>query len=183
MVAKCNRNSRIVLRRKVKNGMIKTGVREWTPKELADLPGYQYTYEEGAEYLDEEMQRVNRYYASTDGGDMIKIMPPIKKKLSKKLLNDFKKLGAEFTDEELREIEISLDEIDHFDIDALKEQGYDAAQIKAFELCQPKDREIGMTKDSPVTVHNKIKKLKNINYDYYVAEANKIIDYKLKLEE
>ena len=150
MVAKCNRNSRIVLR-KGKN--------------------------------DEEMQRVNRYYASTDGGDMIKIMPPIKKKLSKKLLNDFKKLGAEFTDEELREIEISLDEIDHFDIDALKEQGYDAAQIKAFELCQPKDREIGMTKDSPVTVHNKIKKLKNINYDYYVAEANKIIDYKLKLDE
>ena len=132
---------------------------------------------------DEEQQRVNRYYASTDGGDLIKIMTPIRKKLSKKLLSEFKKLGAEFNDDELEGIRIALGEIDYFDIPELIKQGYNQAQIKAFELCQPKDREIELLKESKVTVHNKIDKLTNINYDYYIDEAIKLIEYKIKLED
>ena len=124
---------------------------------------------------DEEMQRVNRYYASTDGGSLIKIMPPIKKKLTKKLQTDFKRLGAEFTDEELEDLNTALQQIYYFDIDELREDGYSEPQLAAFELCQPKDREIGVTKESLVTIHNEMGDLQNVNYDYYVDEAMKLI--------
>ncbi len=125
---------------------------------------------------DQPLQKVNRYYASVDGGNIIKIMPPAKKKLTKKLLADFKKLGAEFDDEELKHIDVVLQEIDTFDIDSLREQGYNKAQIAAFEMCQPKEREINMCKESKVTVHNRIGKLKNVNFDYYINKAYKDIN-------
>ena len=125
---------------------------------------------------DEELQRNNRYYASTNGGQLIKIMPPRAKKLTKKLLTDFKRLGAEFDKSELNEISDALEEIRFFDMDELRELGYNQAQLKAFELCQPQDREIGVTKESKVTVHNRIDKLTNVNYDYYVDEAMKLIN-------
>lgn len=122
------------------------------------------------------LQRNNRYYASNRGGKLIKMMPPIRKKLTKALLNDFRKLKADFTKHELEEIDEALKSCEAFDIEALRELGIDECKLKALELCQPQQREIGMTKDSFVTVHNEIQEMTDINYDYYVREAHKIIN-------
>ena len=82
----------------------------------------------------------------------------------------------EFDDDELHSISVALQTIQYFDIDDLREKGYNDAQLAAFELCQPKKREIGMTKESLVTVHNQMSKLRDVNFDYYIDEAMKLIN-------
>jgi hypothetical protein len=130
---------------------------------------------------DEYLQRNNRYYASTIGGEIIKVMPPVKKRLTKKLLAQFKKLGAEFDKTELSQIEMALNEMIVFDIAALRSQGETEARLSALELCQPKKREISQCKESLVTIHNHIEDMIHVNYDYYLNKALKLIsEIKLK---
>lgn len=126
----------------------------------------------------ESLQRNNRYYASTTGGEIIKIMPPIKRKVTKKLLNDFKKLGAEFTDAEIAWINGHMQMITTIDLHNSLDN-WTQEQRDAIKLCQPKDREISQCKESLVTVHNEVRRLRNVNYDYYINQTNKLIN-KLK---
>ena len=138
---------------------------------------------------DELLQRINRYYCSNTGGTLMKIMNPLPKKISKKLEEDWTKLGVEFTEEQLKTIRCKMKFKQEFGLDDLGEvkmvdpKGkiyFDLDEDERLDMaigtCQPRHRYIGQCNDSFVTVHNTIAPLVDVNTDYYVNEAKKLVE-------
>lgn len=122
----------------------------------------------------EELQRVNRYYASTDGGSLVKIMPPRSRKITKKMETQWRKLGIEFDREQRKDIAKALQYCNEITPEDLGCEHEDCEE--ALSDCQPRWREIAQSKDSLVTVINTIEPLYALNTDYYEAEAMKLVD-------
>lgn len=143
---------------------------------------------------DEELQRNNRYYASTEGGNITKIMKPLGKKWTKTLETELTRLGVTLDEEATDYAKYCManmmacdynDIADGINIKESDELGrstkYKALNKNArldlaLDLFQPKIRESGISKNSLVTIHNTVDEMVNVNYDYYINETQKLID-------
>lgn len=109
------------------------------------------------------LQNTCRYYISKDGdGQLIKIMPPLPKG----------KLGKEWKHPETGGIQFSKNKTEE---NRLKKGGYEFQ--KDIEI-PPEERRIGINTGWNVRVCNDIKKFKgmsDIDYDYYIQEAEKLV--------
>jgi hypothetical protein len=107
-------------------------------------------YIDGFEIIDEEIGKMNRYYVSNDGVELIKKLPPTEKNM--------------MSDTDKHKIKVDMNQLNIFDI--LEED----VQV------EPKDREGNLEAGYKCTIFNKyITGDYDINYDYYINECNKII--------
>lgn len=141
----------------------------------------------------EVLQKVNRYFASTDGDQMIKTMPPVSRSLNSVIKMELKRLGvvlgesaAAFVHTCMREkTEVTWEDIrDNTEVLPSDEMGRMKKYVNfppkkrlamALELFQPLPRRSSVC-SSPVTVHNTLEEMKNINYDYYIEETKKLVE-------
>ena len=103
---------------------------------------------------DTSLSKMNRYYVSNEGSELIKKLPP----LDKNKLTDTEKVKL-----------INPDQVNLFDF------------IEDTVTIEPKDRETNIESGWKCTIFNKyIEKKHNneydVNYDYYINECNKIIN-------
>lgn len=105
----------------------------------------------GLEIIDTELARMNRYYVSNEGVELIKKLPPLEK--NKLTHTDKEKLK-------------NPSQLNIFDI------------IEDTALIDPNDREHNIEAGYKCILFNKYKESNdyNINYDYYINECNKIIN-------
>ena len=108
-------------------------------------------------------QNICRYYVSNAGGKLIKIMPPLANgdKLQVTLMNPL-------TEETM---------------DCIKKPDFDKAERKGFTekvgetIIPAEERRIGIDTDWNIKTCNDIKSFAwDINYDYYISEAKKLVD-------
>jgi hypothetical protein len=105
----------------------------------------------GVEVIDDELNKMNRYYISNNGDELIKKLPPLAKNY--------------LTDTEQHNLKIGGGQLDIFDvIDDIK--------------VEPSDRESNIESGSKCTLFNIYNNNLNydINYDYYIKECYKIIN-------
>ena len=106
---------------------------------------------EGTIITDNKLGRVNRYYVSKTGNQLIKILPPLEK--------NYITQTDKFKEKHPNQMNI-------FDV------------IEDEILVDPKNRETNIEAGWKCTLFNKYKKLEdyNISYNYYISEINKLID-------
>ena len=104
----------------------------------------------GAKVKDKKLGKVNRYYVSTNGNDLIKVLPP----LEKNKITEVEKLKKK-----------SPGQINIFDF------------IEDKYTIEPKNRESFIEAGWKSTLFNVYNKSKyNLNYDYYIKETYKLIN-------
>lgn len=110
-------------------------------------------------------QNICRYYVSNSGVELIKIMPPIEPKPGKEKIETTWKnpeTGETITTQKDAEVK------------RVNKKGF-TEKVKDYIL-PPEERRIGIQSGQKVTVCNDIKKYKgDINYDYYIDLANKLV--------
>lgn len=106
----------------------------------------------GVKVIDTKLGKVNRYYVSKEGSQLIKILPPLEKAY-KTATDKFK--------------EKSPNQMDIFDV------------IEDNILVKPKDRETNIEAGWKCTLFNKFEKKDDygISYNYYINEVNKLINF------
>ena len=113
--------------------------------------------EDGTE---EQLQNICRYYVSNNGGQLVKVMPPV---VESKMLQYY-------MDDEGNE---------YFPKNKTEEKKFEKLNYKFMgekEVKQP-PRRIGIDTGWNVVPCNDIKKFSNdINYDYYIEQTNKLVD-------
>ena len=109
---------------------------------------------------EEQLQNICRYYVSNNGGQLVKVMPPV---VESKMLKYY-------TDDEGNE---------YFPKNKTEEKKYEKLGYKFMgekSVKQP-PRRIGIDTNWNVVPCNNIKNFNNdINYDYYIQSANKLIE-------
>lgn len=107
------------------------------------------------------LQNICRYYISNEGdGELVKIMPPL----------PTGKAGKEWIDKESGDIKWTKNKQEEAKV---KKAGYEFVQD--IEI-PPEERRIGIDTGWNVRVCNDIKRFNgNINYDYYIEEAEKLV--------
>jgi hypothetical protein len=107
---------------------------------------------EGFEFIDTELNKMNRYYVSNDGVELIKKLPP----LDKNNLTDTDKYKIKFDSNQLNIFDFIEDEI----------------------TIEPEDRETNIEASWKCQLFNtfEVKDDYDINYQYYIEECNKIIN-------
>lgn len=120
----------------------------------AKMKGFNKLYKRSTlktKIIDEELNKMNRYYVSNDGIELIKKLPPLE--------NNY------LTETEKHNEKVGGNQLDIFNI-------IDDVKI------EPKYRETNIEAGWKCTLFNKYKKLNNynINYDYYIKECYKIIN-------
>jgi hypothetical protein len=105
----------------------------------------------GVKVTDTKLGKVNRYYVSKTGNQLIKILPPLEKNFITKT-DKFKSTHP--------------NQLDMFDF------------IEDTTLVDPKNRETNIEAGWKCTLFNKYKELEdyNISYNYYISEVNKLIN-------
>lgn len=107
-------------------------------------------YIDGFEIVDEEIGKMNRYYVSNDGVELIKKLPPTEKN----------KMSS--TDK--HKMKVDQNQMNIFDV------------LEEDVLVDPKDREENLEAGYKCTIFNTYHTGEyDINYDYYTNECNKII--------
>ena len=101
--------------------------------------------------VDESLNKMNRYYVSNNGCELIKKLPPLEKNY--------------LTETEKHNIKTGNNQLDIFNF------------VKDVRV-EPEDRESNLEAGWKCTLFNKYKESDNydINYDYYIKECNKIIN-------
>ena len=105
----------------------------------------------GLDIIDTELARMNRYYVSNEGIELIKKLPPLEKNY--------------FTETDKYKDKVDNNQLNIFDI-------IDDVKI------EPSNREENLEAGWKCTLFNKYeeKDVYNINYNYYIDECNKIIN-------
>ena len=107
--------------------------------------------------MEEQLQNICRYYVSTNGGSLTKIMPPLDKP---KIHYKFVKDGEEFiTDSKAHKTLIKKGWVLDCEIEYFPERRFDINSKVLVTPCNDMDNFNG-----------------NINYDWYIAEAKKLVD-------
>lgn len=125
-------------------------------------------------------QRITRYYVSTDGRPMVKCMPPMKKKMTKKLQGEWDALGVQWTKVELNRIVSHMATREMFDLEDIVDDRAesidgDPAYEAAIELCQPTERLNDVHSGHLCTVANKAEELVNVDLQFYMNEVKKLL--------
>jgi hypothetical protein len=130
-----------------------------------------------------EIQRISRYYVSLDGGSIVAERQPTKRKVTKKLITDWKRIGVAFNEAQLELINSKMENKEQFtlgDIDP-RFKGKEshpqlAPYVKALELAQPKLRREQLEAGKLVTICNQMPTEIpfNIDYEYY---HSKIVEW------
>jgi len=112
------------------------------------------------------LQNICRYYISSEGGSLVKIMPPVKESVMVKIYHD--QHGAEYK-------AYSPTDVKKYETLPKTSRGKTYTFIKEVEeKCE--ERRIGINTGYRIVPCNDIKNFKdNINYQYYIDEANKLI--------
>ena len=105
----------------------------------------------GVKITNHKLGKVNRYYVSKTGNQLIKVLPPLEKNFITKT-DKFKSTHP--------------NQLDMFDF------------IEDTTLVDPKNRETNIEAGWKCTLFNKYKELEdyNISYNYYISEVNKLIN-------
>lgn len=109
---------------------------------------------------EEQLQNICRYYISENDGQLVKVMPPV-------------------VDSKMLKFYIDEDGNEYFPKNKTEEKKYDKLGYKFMGEKQVKQppRRIGIDTGWNITPCNDIKNFNNdINYDYYIQSANKLID-------
>lgn len=123
---------------------------------------------------DEELPRITRYFVSNYGPELIKIMPPTKRKVTKKMIKDW---DDQLTDEMIEKINGFMQKIEPFKLADVGIQECDHT-LKLVQDMQPREREIAIDKEFSVCPCNdSIPSIysADINYNYYIDQAKKLI--------
>lgn len=111
---------------------------------------------------DHQIQNISRYYVSTKGGDMVKIMPPIEPTKTEQVWENV---------DEMDEVVISS----KADIAKYEKKGYKF--VKEVETECP-ERRFNIEAGWKTKITNDIKDFDwDINYDYYIERTWKLIDF------
>lgn len=117
--------------------------------------------------VDNPLQNICRYYISKNGGELVKIMPPVNETRTVRIYVDEE--GVEYK-------AYNKTDIQKYEKIPKTSRGKRYAFVREVEeKCE--DRRIGINTDWKVTPCNDIKDYKgDIDYDYYVQEVKKLVD-------
>ena len=115
----------------------------------------------------EQLQNITRYYVSTNGGALTKIMPPTPAQVKKAAANTVRVMVKDG-----HEPHTSNDESSYWN---LIQAGYAYSHD---EICEAPERRIGIDVGWTVTPCNNLDEhtVSAINYDYYIKEAEKLVN-------
>ena len=119
-----------------------------------------------------DVQRTTRYYVSTDGVNLIKVMPPLKRRGQKVQMFLPAWQGKKATG-----LNKNYEAVDERTYEVAKRHGYVTKDGGSFTHGVERRNEV--EKGQTVTIANRLTEdwdFSNINYEYYIAEAEKLVN-------